>query len=81
MYYVIVTMAMLFGNSPGRIVITEMDTSAALPPINQAAVPLGARASYMKRGQLEGILVIMRCGGPTRTDAVSATYECLGVQQ
>lgn len=80
MYYVVLTFAMLLGNAqPGRVVITEMDTSSPLPPLNQATAPLGTRISYMERKQVELTLYFLHCGAPTRNDGASVTYECLGM--
>lgn len=81
MFYVVLTMAMFLGNAqPGRIVITEMDMSAgSLPPINPQSVPLGARASYKTRAQIEQALILFHCGAPVRNDGIYVTYECQGM--
>jgi hypothetical protein len=80
MYYVVLTMAMLLGDAqPGRIVITEMDTRVALPPINQQSVPLGARADYKTRAQVEAALLLFHCGAPAGKSGDSVIYECQGM--
>lgn len=81
MYYVILTVAMLVGNAqPGRIVVSEMDMSAgSLLPIDQSTVPLGARASYMQRGQIEQTLILFHCGAPVFDSGIAITYECQGI--
>lgn len=80
MYYVVLTVAMLLGNAqPGRIVVTEMDTSAPLPPINQQSIPLGARADYKTRAQIEMALLLFHCGAPSGKDGASVVYECQGM--
>lgn len=79
MYYVVLTLAMLLGDAqPGRIVITEMDMSVPLPPINQQSVPPGARASYQTRAQVEIGLMLFHCGAPTANGS-SIAYECQGM--
>lgn len=80
MFYVVLTLAMFLGNAqPGRIVVTEMDMSGSLPPINPQSVPLGARASYKTRAQIEQALILFHCGAPVSKQGDSVVYECQGM--
>ena len=80
MFYVILTVAMFTGPAqPGRMVVTQMDTSAPLAPIDATTVPIGARASYMPRRTVEQTLILFHCGAPISNDGITIKYDCQGM--